>query len=49
MWWVGEPEVDLGLMGGVLDLGKCMKGEALWKEYLKKYYTGEVPWTWGSA
>ena len=40
MWWVGGPEADLGLSGGAFDLGKFMKGEALWKEYLKKYFTG---------
>ena len=39
MWWVGGPEADLGSSGGASDLGKCMKGEALWNEYLKKYFT----------
>ena len=40
----GWPEVDLGgsaLRGCTSDLGKHMKGEVLWKEYLKEYFTGE--------
>ena len=40
MWWVGGPEIDLGSRGGTLDLWKHMNVEALWKEYLKKYFTG---------
>ena len=40
MLWVGGPEADLGLRGGDLYLGMYMKGKALWKEYLKKYFTG---------
>ena len=38
-----SPEADLGgsvLRGGASDLGKCMKGEVLQKEYLKEYFTG---------
>ena len=43
MWWVGGPEADLGgsaSRGCTSDLGKCMKGEVLQKEYLKEYFTG---------
>ena len=38
----GWPEADLGLRGGTLNLEKCMKGEARWNEYLKKYFTGGI-------